>query len=254
MNTNKIRIGITEGDINGIGYEVILKAFGTSEIFDLCVPIIYGSPKVATYHSKAINSTTNFSIVRSALEAKDGCLNVINCNSNEVVVALGTPDPLAGVAAFEALECAVEDYKQGLIDVIVTAPINKHSIQSDQFSFVGHTEYFENRLGNGAKALMILLKDDFRIALVTTHIPISRISSVLTKELIEEKLTIFNTSLKQDFSIDAPRIAVLSLNPHAGEDGLIGKEEQDIIIPALVEMKNKGVLCYGPYPVDGFMG
>ena len=153
-----------------------------------------------------------------------------------------------------AAERAIEEYKEGLIDVIVTAPINKHTIQSETFAFPGHTEYIEERLGNGAKSLMILMKDDFRVALVTGHIPVSQIASTITKELIEEKLAIFNQSLKQDFAIDAPRIAVLSLNPHAGDEGLLGKEEEEIIIPALKEMSARGILCYGPYPADGFMG
>ena len=157
-------------------------------------------------------------------------------------------------AALVALEKAVEEYKAGLIDVIVTAPINKHTIQSGEFAFPGHTEYIEQALGNGSKALMILLKNDFRVALVTGHIPVSQIASTITKELIEEKLEIFNRSLKLDFGISAPRIAVLSLNPHAGDDGLLGTEEQTVIIPALQEMGAKGILCYGPYPADGFMG
>lgn len=138
--------------------------------------------------------------------------------------------------------------------MIVTAPINKHTIQSETFAFPGHTEYIEERLGNGAKSLMILMKDDFRVALVTGHIPVSQIASTITKELIQEKLAIFNHSLKQDFAIGAPRIAVLSLNPHAGDEGLLGKEEEEIIIPALKEMAARGILCYGPYPADGFMG
>lgn len=138
--------------------------------------------------------------------------------------------------------------------MLVTAPINKHTIQSDSFHFPGHTEYIEQRVGEGQKALMILLKGDFRVALVTGHIPVSAISKMLTKELIQEKLSIFHRSLKQDFGIDSPRIAVFSLNPHAGDEGLIGREEQEIIIPAIKEMSAKGILCFGPYPADGFMG
>ena len=149
---------------------------------------------------------------------------------------------------------AIEEYKEGMIDVIVTAPINKHTIQSEEFAFPGHTEYIEQKLGDGEKALMILMKDDFRVALVTGHIPVKEIAGSITKELIQEKLKIFNRSLKQDFAISAPRIAVLSLNPHAGDGGLLGTEEQEIIIPAINEMAAKGMLCYGPYPADGFMG
>ena len=254
MEDNKIRIGITHGDINGVGYEVILKTFSDPLMLDLCTPVIYGSPKVAAYHRKAMDLATNFSIITSATEAAHGRLGVLNCTDDEVKVEFSKADPGAGKAALDALERAVEDYKAGLIDALVTAPINKHTIHSEQFDFPGHTEYIEQRLGNGDKALMILMKGDFRVALVTGHIPVSQIAPTLTKDLIKEKLAIFNRSLKQDFGISAPRIAVFSLNPHAGDGGLLGTEEEEIIIPALKEMAAQGVLCYGPYPADGFMG
>ena len=254
MEDNKIRVGITQGDINGVGYEVILKTFSDPVMLELCTPIIYGSPKVDAYHRKSLDLPTNFSIVNSAAEAVHNRLSVVNCTDDEVKVEFSKADPEAGKAALGALERAIEEYKEGLVDVIVTAPINKHTIQSETFAFPGHTEYIEERLGNGAKSLMILMKDDFRVALVTGHIPVSQIASTITKELIQEKLAIFNHSLKQDFAIGAPRIAVLSLNPHAGDEGLLGKEEEEIIIPALKEMAARGILCYGPYPADGFMG
>jgi len=254
METAKIRVGITQGDINGVGYEVILKTFADPLMLELCTPIVYGSPKVAAYHRKSLDLPTNFSIVNSAAEAVNDRLNVVNCTDDEVKVEFSKADAEAGKAALGALEKAIEEYKAGLIDVIVTAPINKHTIQSEEFSFPGHTEYIEQALGNGSKALVILLKNDFRVALVTGHIPVCRIASEITKELIEEKLEIFNRSLKLDFGISAPRIAVLSLNPHAGDNGLLGTEERTVIIPALQEMGAKGILCYGPYPADGFMG
>lgn len=254
MEDNKIKIGITQGDINGVGYEVILKTFADPLMMELCTPVIYGSPKVAAYHRKSLDLATNFSIVSSASEAASGRLSVVNCTDDEAKVEFSKADVGAGKAALDALEKAVEEYSAGLIDAIVTAPINKHTIHSDQFAFPGHTEYIEQRLGNGNKALMILMKGDFRVALVTGHIPVSQISSTLTRELIKEKLAIFNQSLKQDFGISAPRIAVFSLNPHAGDGGLLGTEEEEIIIPAMKEMSEKGVLCFGPYPADGFMG
>ena len=254
MEDNKIKVGITQGDINGVGYEVILKTFSDPAMLELCTPVIYGSPKVAAYHRKALDLPTNFSIVGSAAEAASNRLSVVNCTNDEVKVEFSKADTEAGKAALDALERAINEYREGLIDVIVTAPINKHTIQSETFSFPGHTEYIEERLGNGAKSLMILMKNDFRVALVTGHVPVSQIASTITKELIQEKLAIFNQSLKKDFAIGAPRIAVLSLNPHAGDEGLLGKEEEEIIIPALKEMAAKGVLCYGPYPADGFMG
>ena len=254
MEENKIRIGITQGDINGVGYEVILKTFADPMMLELCTPVIYGSPKVAAYHRKSLDLSTNFSIVNSASEVAPDRLSVVNCTDDEVKVEFSKADASAGKAALDALERAVEEYKAGLIDVLVTAPINKHTMHSYQFDFPGHTEYIEQRLGNGDKALMILMKGDFRVALVTGHIPVSQIASTLTQELIKEKLAIFDRSLKQDFGISAPRIAVFSLNPHAGDGGLLGTEEEEIIIPAMKEMAAKGILCFGPYPADGFMG
>lgn len=250
----KIRIGITHGDINGVGYEVILKAFSNPTMLELCTPIVYGSPKVAAYHRKAMDLQTNFSIIHAAEEALEEKLYVLNCTEDELKVELGKPTSEAGNAALMALERSVQDYKDGLIDVLVTAPINKHTIQSEAFSFPGHTEYIEERLGEGNKSLMILLKDSFRVALVTGHIPVKDIASTITKELIMEKIAIFHRSLKLDFGIDNPRIAVFSLNPHAGDNGVIGMEEEEIIIPAIKEMVAKGVQCFGPYPADGFMG
>lgn len=224
------------------------------EMLGLCTPIVYGSPKVAAYHRKALGLPTNFNSIETAQEAIADKLNIINCSDGEAKVNFGKPDPEAGLLAFDALQRAVNDYKEGLIDVIVTSPINKQTIHSDSFHFPGHTEYLEQELGQGQKALMILLKDNLRVALVTIHIPVSQIASSITKELIEEKIQILHNSLKNDFGIGAPRIAVFSLNPHAGDQGLLGDEEQSIIIPALKTMEAKGILCFGPYSADGFMG
>lgn len=254
MESKKIRVGITHGDINGVGYEVILKAFEDPTMLELCTPIVYGSPKVAAYHRKAIDSSTGFSIVQTAAEAHSDKLNVVSCVDDEIKVELGKPTLEGGKAALDALEKALQEYREGLIDVLVTAPINKHTIQTDNFRFPGHTEYIQERVGEGQKALMILMKDDFRVALVTGHIPVRDIATTLTKELLQDKLQIFEQSLRQDFGIGKPRIAVLALNPHAGDNGLIGKEEEEIIIPAMAELKKKGMFCYGPYPADGFMG
>ncbi|WP_304314932.1 4-hydroxythreonine-4-phosphate dehydrogenase PdxA [Phocaeicola plebeius] len=254
MENRKIRVGITHGDINGVGYEVILKTFSDPTMLELCTPVVYGSPKVAAYHRKAMEIQTSFSIVNSAEEVQDGRVNVVNCIEEELKVELTKPTPEAGKTALAALERALADYREGLFDVLVTAPINKHTIQSDAFHFPGHTEYIEERVGEGQKALMILLKGDFRVALVTGHVPVRDIAGELTKELIMEKMEIFHRSLKKDFGIDNPRIAVFSLNPHAGDNGLLGTEEQEVIIPAMKEMIARGVQCFGPYPADGFMG
>lgn len=254
MENRKIRVGITHGDINGVGYEVILKTFSDPTMLELCTPVVYGSPKVAAYHRKAMEIQTSFSIVNSAEEVQDGRVNVVNCIEEELKVELTKPTSEAGKTALAALERALADYRESLFDVLVTAPINKHTIQSDAFHFPGHTEYIEERVGEGQKALMILLKGDFRVALVTGHVPVRDIAGELTKELIMEKMEIFHRSLKKDFGIDNPRIAVFSLNPHAGDNGLLGTEEQEVIIPAMKEMIARGVQCFGPYPADGFMG
>jgi 4-hydroxythreonine-4-phosphate dehydrogenase len=253
-NNRKIKVGITHGDINGIGYEVILKAFSDPTMLELCTPIVYGSPKVAAYHRKAMDIQTNFCIIASATEAVDNRLSILNCTEDELKVELTKPTPEAGKAALDALERALADYREGLIDVLVTAPINKHTIQYENFKFPGHTEYIQERVGDGQKALMILLKDDFRVALVTGHIPVKDIATTLTKNLIVEKATIFHQSLKQDFGIDNPRIAIFSLNPHAGDSGVIGTEEAEVIQPAIQELVSKRIQCFGPYPADGFMG
>ena len=237
MKNGKILVGITHGDINGVGYEIILKLFSEPMMLELCTPIIYGSPKVATYHRKAMELTTNFVTIQKADEAVEGRLNLVDCLTDEVKIDFGQPSAESGKAALAALERAMADYREGLFDVLVTAPINKATIQGDGFHFPGHTEYIEERLGNGDKSLMILMKNDFRVALVTTHIPVREIATTITKELIQEKLMIFHRCLKQDFGIGAPRIAVLSLNPHAGDGGLLGMEEQEVIIPAMKEME-----------------
>lgn len=254
MEEKMIRVAITQGDTNGVGYEVILKTFADPAMFELCTPIIYGSPKIAAYHRKALNLETNFSIINSAEEARNGRLNILACFDEEVKVELGQPSEEAGLAAFKALDRAMTDYRAGLFDVLVTAPINKATIQSPGFHFPGHTEYIETSVGDGNKALMILMNESLRVALVTTHLPIKEVSKAITKEAIIEKATIFHKTLRRDFRISTPRIAVLSLNPHAGDNGLLGSEEQEIIKPAIDELENAGIQAFGPYPADGFFG
>ena len=251
----KIKVGITQGDINGVGYEAIFKAFEQEEMLGLCTPVIYGSPKVAIYHRNACSIQTNFNIVPTASEARDGQVNMVNCfGEKEIKIEFGKPSEEAGNAAFVALERAVKELGEGKIDVLVTAPINKNTIQNADFHFPGHTEYIEQRLGNGQKALMILASEQLRVALVTTHLPVSRIAEHITKEAVMEKLDILNQTLRRDYSIDNPRIAVLALNPHCGDGGLLGTEEKDIINPAIVESFKKGIRCFGPYAADGFFG
>ena len=250
----KIRVAITHGDTNGIGYEVILKTFADPEIFELCTPIIYGSPKVAAYHKKLLGLNTQFSIIDNAAEAKEGRLNMLATFDEEVKVEFGESSVMAGEAALKALDRAMTDFRSEYYDVLVTAPINKKNIQSDLFRFHGHTEYIEDCVGEGNKALMILTNGSLRVALVTTHLAIKDVAGAITKEAIIEKATILHKSLKRDFRISNPRIAVLALNPHAGDAGVIGDEEQTTIIPAIEELAEQGIQAFGPYPADGFFG
>lgn len=254
MDKHRVRVGIPHGDTNGIGYEVILKTFAEEEMFELCTPIVYGSPKVASFHRKAINLPTAFSTIQNASDAEEGRLNMVECFPDEIKVEFGQASPESGRAAYAALERAVEDYKAGLLDVIVTAPINKKSIQSEAFHFAGHTEYFEDRVGEGAKALMVLANSQLRVALATTHLPLSEVPGHLSRELVEEKLRQFQQTLHVDFRISIPRIAVLALNPHAGDGGLLGTEEAEIIQPAIQSVNEEGLHCFGPYAADGFFG
>jgi 4-hydroxythreonine-4-phosphate dehydrogenase len=254
MSEYKIKVGITHGDINGIGYEVILKSLEDPRMIETCTPIIYGSSKVAAYHRKALNLPTfPLNSIRSADEAHTKRVNIINCVDEEVRVELGKPSPMSGEAAFEALKLAVEDLKEGKIDVLITGPIHKKAIQSDKFRFPGHTEYLENAAGSG-KSLMLMVSDVLKVGVVTGHVPLKDIPSTLTTSLILEKLRTLNQTLHVDFGIRKPRIAVLGLNPHAGDDGLLGKEEQDIIIPALTSAKEEGIIAMGPYASDGLFG
>ncbi|MCD8297385.1 MAG: 4-hydroxythreonine-4-phosphate dehydrogenase PdxA [Prevotella sp.] len=254
MENKKLRVAITHGDTNGVGYEVIFKTFADPMMLELCTPIIYGSPKVATYHRNALGIQGNFTIISNAAEAHSGKLNLLTTFDEEVKVEFGQPSKEAGTAAYKALERAMEDYKQGLFDVLVTAPINKSNIQSADFTFCGHTEYIEDRIGEGEKALMILLNGNLRVALVTTHLAIKDIAGAITKEKIIEKATIFSRSLRRDFRISTPRIAILSLNPHCGDGGLLGTEEEEVIIPAIKELSESGIYTFRPFAADGFFG
>ena len=255
MESEKIIIGITHGDINGVGYEVILKTLADNRMLETFIPVIYGSSKVAAYHRKNLDiQGFNLNIVNSIEEINSKRVNIINCVDDDIKVELGTSTVEAGKAAYIALERATEDLKKGALQVLVTAPINKKNIQSASFKFPGHTEYLEEKFGTGTPALMMLLNDVMRVAVVTGHIPVNKISTELTEKLIVDKLTVLNASLKKDFSIIRPRIAVLGLNPHAGDDGVIGNEEQTVIIPAMKKAESKGIICAGPYPSDGFFG
>lgn len=255
MENKKIIIGITQGDINGIGYEVILKALSDNIVFENFVPVIYGSAKVAAFYRKQLEiQNINLNVINTVEEAHQKRINIINCTDDDVKVELGRSTEEAGKAAFAALERATADLKRGVLNGIVTAPINKNNIQSADFHFPGHTEYLEEKFGTGTSALMVLINDVMRVAVVTGHIPVKDIAKKLTSELILEKLVVLNKALKNDFTVVRPRIAVLGLNPHAGDGGVIGDEEEKVIIPAMKEAEKQGIICAGPYPADGFFG
>ncbi|MBN1414552.1 MAG: 4-hydroxythreonine-4-phosphate dehydrogenase PdxA [Bacteroidales bacterium] len=254
MKGDKIVLGITQGDINGIGYEVIMKALSDSRIYDYCIPVVYGSPKVAAYHRKALNlENFSFTTVRGAEEVNVKRANIINCTDDSVRVELGKSTPVAGEASYQALEAAAQDLTQHKIDALVTAPINKSNIQSEKFQYPGHTEFFESQFSSGG-VLMLMINELFRIGVVTTHVPINKISEYITKDSVLNKVRILYRSLTIDFRITNPRIAILGLNPHAGDDGLIGEEEQKEILPAIEAARGENIPVFGPFPGDGFFG
>lgn len=254
MKRDKIKIGITQGDINGIGYEVIIKTLMEPRILEMCTPIVYGSPKVAAYHRKALElESFTFNSIRSPKEADLKKANIINCIDDNIRVELGRSSEMAGEASYMALEKAVEDLKAGEIDALITAPINKDNIQSEKFNFPGHTEFLAEQF-NVKDYVMLMVSEIMKVGVVVGHVPISEVSKLITVDSILRKLRIISSSLEKDFSIKKPRIAVLGLNPHAGDGGLLGSEEKEIIIPAIEKAKNEGILAIGPYSADGFFG
>ena len=255
MEERKIRVGITQGDINGVGYEVILKTLSDARVYENQAVVIYGSAKVAAYHKKALDlNGVNLTIVNSAREAAFGKISIVNCTDDEVKVELSHSTSIAGKASFQALERASQELKDGLIDVLVTAPINKSNIQSESFHFPGHTEYLESVFGDGKSALMLMVGSVMRVAVATGHIPLAEVPAALDVQGLVLKLKILNKSLIRDFNIIKPRIAVLGLNPHAGDNGLIGKEDKEIIAEAVKKAQEQHITCFGPIPADGFFG
>lgn len=247
-------IGITVGDINGIGPEVIIKTFADSRMLRICTPVIYGSTKVLAYYKKALQiEEFNYSQAKAPDQFHSKRINVVNCWGDMVEINTGTVTSEAGSSAFAALEKACQDLKSGHLDGIVTAPINKHNIQNDNFRFAGHTEYLTQYF-ESKESLMFLVSEGLRVGVVTGHIPLQDVSKTITTDLIISKIKLMHASLKNDFGLQKPKIAVLGLNPHAGEEGLLGQEESTIIKPAIEACKNKGMLVFGPYPADGFFG
>ncbi len=249
-------IAITAGDINGVGYEIILKGIADPHICEICRPIVYGNAKIAHEHALTLDEeyhNIQFSIIKDPSEAKDGKLNLITCYPDDTPLNIGESTPAAGKASFASLDRACKDLKAGKVDAIVTAPINKENIQSDNFQFSGHTEYLTQMFGDG-ESLMMMVSDAMRVALVSNHVAIAKVPQMVTEERILRKLRTLNKTLQDDFTIRKPRIAVMALNPHAGDNGLMGTEEKEIIKPALVRANEEGILAFGPYSADGFFG
>lgn len=247
------KIGITIGDLNGIGIEVIMKTFMDARLMQTCIPVIYGSSKVISYHRKALNlNEFNYNQIRFIIEASNKKVNLINCWEEEIKIDIGKPNPSLGKYALKSLQAAAKDLVDKKIDAVVTAPVDKKNLQSDEFKFPGQTEFFANAC-NSTEYAMLMVGEKLKITFVTGHIPVKDVAQQITKEKIIAKVKVLNESLKRDFVIRKPRIAVLALNPHAGDGGLLGKEEIEIIEPAVKECSGN-ISVYGPYSADGFFG
>ncbi len=251
MANKKIKVGISIGDLNGIGMEVIIKTFKDNRMMDFCTPIIFGASKTASIHRKALNAQDfNFNTINTIKDAHPKKANLINVWKEDVEIKFGSSTATSGAYAFESIKATCKALKDGEIDVMVTAPINKSSIQEKVKDFVGHTEFLAGNFGGDS--LMIMVSDVMKIAFVTGHIPLSEVKSAITTDKIIAKTKQLNQSLITDFGIRKPKIAVIGLNPHAGEDGMLGKEEEETISPALKQLKDEDVLAFGPYPADSF--
>tara|TARA_Y100000589_G_scaffold325627_1_gene363907 strand:- start:207 stop:1346 length:1140 start_codon:yes stop_codon:yes gene_type:complete len=250
----KIKIGITQGDVNGIGYEVVLKAFSDNRMLDLCTPIIYGSKKyISDYKIQLKMDSFPIFFIEKSEDAKRNKVNLIDCCDCYSELNLGEPTASSGKSAYQALNTGVNDLIKGKIDCLVTAPINKKNIQGKEFYFPGHTEFLSQKDG-GKKELMFMISDNLRVGVVTGHIPLKDVARSISKEKIQNKIKIMNSSLVKDFNIRKPKIAVLGLNPHAGDNGLLGGEEKEIIISAIQNSCKEGIIAQGPFPADGFFG
>lgn len=253
--SRKLIVGITQGDGNGIGYEVIIKALADERMLDLCTPVIYGSSKIFGFYKKQIHNIEqiNTNVIASAADVHPKRVNIVNCLPDNVFVEPGQATPESAKSAMTALAKAVEDIKAGHIDVLVTAPINKRAMAGEGFGHTGHTEYLEKEFGVDEVA-MIMVCDNLKVGVVTGHVSLKEVPGMLTVDSILKKLRIMKTSLQRDFGIDAPKIAVLGLNPHCGDGGLLGDEESRIILPAVQAAVEEGIMAFGPYSPDGFFG
>lgn len=253
-SSENITVGITIGDVNGIGPEIIIKALKDNRILNEITPVIYGSSKVISFYKKLMQANEfNYQNCKSASDIQHKKINLINVWNEDVDIQPGISSVIGGQYALKSLEAATLDLAEGKVDVLVTAPFSKEAMKKAGFDFPGHTEYLA-KYSNVDEALMILVSKNLRVALVTTHIPISEVSKALTKAAILSKIKVFENCLKRDFNLVRPKIAVFGLNPHAGENGKIGMEEQEQIIPAIQEAKSEGILAFGPFAADGFFG
>lgn len=248
-----IKVGLSIGDSNGIGIEVVLKALEDNRLLSNITPVIYGPGKVISHHKKVLDLNVPYQRIKDASEAHEGKINLVSTSEDEIKVDFGVPTPESGKVAFESLSQATKDLASAKIDVLVTAPINKKNIQAQGFNFPGHTEYL-TKYANADDSLMLMVKDKLRIGTVTNHIPLNQVASSLSKDLIIRKLRLMEQSLIKDFGIIKPRIAVMGLNPHAGENGTMGSEESEFIVPSIDAAQKEGILAFGPYASDGLFG
>jgi 4-hydroxythreonine-4-phosphate dehydrogenase len=246
--TKKIRVGISIGDVNGISPEIILKSFSNKQIYDLFTPVVFGSTKALSFYRKLFDMTIDFFTIKSLKDLREGRLNVIDLADSNIEIKVGENTEEAGIIALKSIETACQALIENDIDVLVTAPINKSNIKVE--GFTGHTEFLEKKLGG--ESLMFMIHDKIKVGLVTQHVPIEKINEKISQKLIQQKIKKINLTLQRDFSIRKPKIAVLGLNPHAGDNGLLGKEEQEIIIPSIIKINQEKILAFGPFSADSF--
>jgi len=251
---NKIKIGFTLGDVNGIGPEVLIKALDDKRILNSCTPVIYASNRIISFYKKLMNAENfNYTTCNTPDQANPKSVNIINCIADEVIIQPGLETEAGGKNAFISLDAATKDLLAGKIDALVTAPINKNNMQQAGFNYPGHTEYFNEQAGN-IESVMLLMDDHLKVGLATNHVPLKDVAQTITKEKILKKIEVLHHTLMQDFAIFKPTIAVLGLNPHSGDQGLLGDEEKNIIIPAIKAAQDKKIIAVGPFPADGFFG
>lgn len=251
-STDKIKVGISIGDLNGIGSEIVLKTFEDSRMLELCTPVVFASAKTITFIKKKLNYDITFQGIEEASQAIEGKFNVVNVWKENVTINFGEESSEGGKYAFESLKAATEALKKDEVDVLVTAPINKHNIQSEEFKFPGHTDYLAKELGGDS--LMFMITDTLKVGLLTDHVAVKDVASGITAELIEKKIKTISKTLQQDFKIPQPKIAVLGINPHSGDNGVIGNEDEEVMKPTLEKIRNSGKMVFGPYAADSFFG